>query len=118
MKITLCHCAPERSIIISGKPILCYRCFGILAALQISFYLLVIMKTVFHIDPLSFFPFTLPWIIFTSLLVIPLLIDGFTQKWKWRMSNNKLRLLTGISFGIGIQIWTLWSVFMVKSVLS
>ncbi len=116
MDFTLCHCKPERSIIIAGKPFLCYRCFGILASLQVSFYFLVVLKLVFQIDPLVIIPFTLPWVFIPFLLVTPLFIDGFTQKWEWRLSNNKIRLLTGVSFGIGAQICTLWLILLIKSV--
>jgi len=34
-------------------------------------------------------------------MAIPLLIDGFTQRWKWRKSSNTLRFFTGIVFGVG-----------------
>jgi uncharacterized membrane protein len=36
-----------------------------------------------------------------GILIIPLLIDGYTQLWKWRKSNNFLRFLTGLAFGVG-----------------
>ena len=38
------------------------------------------------------------------LLCIPLVIDGGSQYLKWRMSNQRLRLITGILCGIGIMV--------------
>lgn len=35
------------------------------------------------------------------VMAIPLLIDGFTQRWKWRKSNNPVRFITGLVFGVG-----------------
>jgi len=35
------------------------------------------------------------------ILVIPALIDGYTQLRGWRMSNNGLRLVTGLLAGSG-----------------
>lgn len=46
-------------------------------------------------------PLELNLLILGILLLIPLLIDGFTQLWKWRVSNNFLRVFTGMLFGLG-----------------
>jgi uncharacterized membrane protein len=40
-----------------------------------------------------------------GLLLLPMLIDGYTQLWKWRTSNNTLRFLTGFSFGLGQSLF-------------
>ncbi|USK52724.1 DUF2085 domain-containing protein [Cytobacillus solani] len=37
-------------------------------------------------------------------LNIPMIIDGLTQKLKFRMSNNGLRFLTGVICGLGQSI--------------
>jgi uncharacterized membrane protein len=38
------------------------------------------------------------------LLNIPMLLDGFTQIKKWRVSNNLVRSLTGLLSGVGMSI--------------
>jgi len=40
-------------------------------------------------------------------LAFPLLVDGFTQKWGWRKSNNTIRCVTGFSFGVGQSFFVL-----------
>lgn len=67
---------------------ICSRCLSILLG-----YLFV---------PL-FLVYPLP--IWVGLLAqTPMLIDGFTQKWGWRQSNNFLRTITGLVSGIGLSI--------------
>jgi len=39
------------------------------------------------------------WVPF--VMAIPLVIDGITQRLKWRKSNNLLRFITGLMFGVG-----------------
>lgn len=82
-----CHRNLERSIKVGSFVFpLCARCMAILIG-----YLFL---------PLLFkYSFILSWWE-VPLLVLPLLIDGFTQKWKWRKSNNFLRIITGFLFGI------------------
>ena len=115
MEIVLCHRQPERSIIWNGVPILCYRCFGILLTWQILLYLLIILRFGVDLNVLRMFPISIFWIMITIILVIPLVLDGYTQKWSWRMSNNPLRLITGVLFGLGTQIWILWLVLGVNN---
>lgn len=43
---------------------------------------------------------TVPWWI-PFVMAVPLLVDGFTQLWKWRKSTNTLRFITGLTFGVG-----------------
>ena len=38
------------------------------------------------------------------ILLIPSAIDGFTQLFEYRESNNTLRLITGILGGLGLGI--------------
>lgn len=83
-----CHRREDRSIkIYSFTFPLCARCTGIVFGY-------------FFLPFLFFSPYFINWWVI-PLLMIPLLIDGFTQKWNWRVSNNILRVLTGILFGIG-----------------
>jgi len=90
-----CHRRPDRSIHFRGKPFpLCARCMSILLG--------------FLAVPILFFlPKTIPlWM--GMVLQIPMVIDGVTQKLKWRESTNFLRVVTGGMSGIGLSICTIW----------
>nr|WP_269748813.1 DUF2085 domain-containing protein [Lysinibacillus timonensis] len=96
--IVPCHRIPERCLHIKGEPMpICTRCFAILIG-----YLCLPFTLLFSNIPL--------WV--PILLSLPMIIDGFTQRWKWRESNNLLRFITGLLFGIGqttvisIVIWS------------
>jgi len=83
-----CHRKPERCLHLKGKPMpLCTRCFAMLLG-----YLFV---------PFAIFSSIIVPLWIPLLLISPLLADGFTQRWKWRTSNNRLRFVTGLLFGIG-----------------
>lgn len=43
-------------------------------------------------------------IIFAFILLIPTAIDGLTQFFEYRESNNALRLITGLMGGLGLGI--------------
>jgi uncharacterized membrane protein len=91
LDIVPCHRMKSRSITIKGYTLpLCARCTGILLG-----YL--------------FFPFLLIAGIHLSLwlgllLNVPMVLDGWTQKRKYRMSNNVLRVITGIKSGLGQSV--------------
>ncbi|WP_308160654.1 MULTISPECIES: DUF2085 domain-containing protein [unclassified Bacillus (in: firmicutes)] len=91
LDIIPCHRMKSRSITIKGYTLpLCARCTGILLG-----YL--------------FFPFLLIAGIHLSLwlgllLNVPMVLDGWTQKRKYRMSNNVLRVITGIMSGLGQSV--------------
>jgi uncharacterized membrane protein len=91
LDIVPCHRLKSRSITIKEYTLpLCARCTGILAG-----YL--------------FFPFLLIAGIYLSLwlgllLNVPMVLDGWTQKRKYRMSNNILRVTTGIMSGFGQSV--------------
>jgi len=69
---------------------LCARCTGILAG-YLFFPIFLIAG------------WNLPlWL--GILLNFPMIIDGWTQKKKYRMSNNSLRVVTGIVCGFGQSI--------------
>jgi uncharacterized membrane protein len=91
LDIVPCHRMKSRSITIKGYTLpLCARCTGILLG-----YL--------------FFPFLLIAGIHLSLwlglfLNVPMVIDGWTQKRQYRMSNNVLRVITGIMSGLGQSV--------------
>jgi len=85
----ICHHMKERSIPFFGiENILCARCFGICLGVALGL-------------TLFFLNLKLP-LILSILFILPLLIDGFTQLFGLRISNNFLRLTTGILFSIGI----------------
>ena len=85
-----CHQMPERSFFYKGYQFpLCARCTGLVIG-----YLMGI---------LIYFLKIINWEI-AILLCIPLVIDGGSQYLKWRMSNQRLRLITGILCSIGIMV--------------
>ncbi|TFH54345.1 MAG: DUF2085 domain-containing protein [Methanothrix sp.] len=85
-----CHRKPERCIPFLGlERYLCSRCIGIL----FGEILAIILFTFNYLMNFTIF------FIFT----IPLIIDGLTQLLNLRKSNNLLRLITGLLFGIGIN---------------
>ena len=85
-----CHQMPERSFFYKGYQFpLCARCTGLVIG-----YLMGI---------LIYFLKIINWEI-AILLCIPLVIDGGSQYLKWRMSNQRLRLITGILCGVGIMV--------------
>ena len=100
-----CHRRIDRSIKISNYTFpLCARCSGILLG--------------YFILPLLFIQSQIIKWWFIPLLMIPLLIDGFTQKWNWRESNNSLRITTGILFGIAQSILIVKTVILLLNFLS
>ena len=89
-----CHQMPERSFFYKGYQFpVCARCTGLMVGylLGIFVYLLEIIN----------------WKV-AIILCIPLVLDGGTQYLGWRMSNQWLRLITGILCGIGIMFLEIW----------
>ncbi|PGO32423.1 hypothetical protein CN984_06655 [Bacillus cereus] len=99
-----CHRLPERSFPKLQKYMpLCARCTGMF----IGFCMFPIY---FIITPS--FSLSLMLSFFTQ---IPLLIDGFTQKWKWRGSTNLLRVTTGLLSGNGMGLFIASSIIWIIS---
>lgn len=91
LDIVPCHRMKSRSITLKGYTLpLCARCTGILAG-YLLFPLLLIVGIHFSL-------------LLGLLLNVPMVIDGWTQKRKYRMSNNILRVTTGILSGFGQSI--------------
>ena len=89
-----CHQMPERSFFYKGYQFpVCARCTGLIIG-----YLLGV---------LIYFLKVLNWKI-AIILCIPLVLDGGSQYLNWRISNQVLRLITGILFGIGIMFLEIW----------
>jgi uncharacterized membrane protein len=87
--LCLCHRNPEKSIPFFGlEKYLCARCLGLSFGGSLGLIL-------------NYLDISFPLIPATFLLV-PMLIDGFSQAFRLRESNNILRLVTGFLFGLGI----------------
>ncbi|HDR7525090.1 TPA: DUF2085 domain-containing protein [Bacillus paranthracis] len=99
-----CHRRSDRSFLKLQKYIpLCARCTGMLIG--------ILMFPIYFYITLSF----LFAIILSFSAQIPLLIDGFTQKWKWRSSTNLLRVTTGVLSGNGMVLFISSSVIWILS---
>lgn len=86
-----CHRRKDRSLKMLGYTFpLCARCTG----LWLGFG----MGLVFRILGLH-----MP-LVFAIAFMLPLIIDGFTQFFRFGESNSPLRLLTGILFGIAVNM--------------
>jgi uncharacterized membrane protein len=94
----ICHRLPERSFFIFDRQLpVCARCLGI----YVAFFLGVV---IFALNIIAFQNLT--WYsvgLITSLLILPTAIDGFTQLFGLRESNNFLRLITGLLAGFGFS---------------
>ncbi len=89
----ICHRRPERSFFYKGKQFpVCARCTGF----YISGIATIILINLFPI------PYSLTTLLLGIILLIPCAIDGFTQLFEMRESNNTLRFITGILGGIGL----------------
>ena len=91
----ICHRKPERSFIIKGHQFpVCARCTGFYISLIIYFT----YTYYFFVD------YNLPLITVGTILLIPAGIDGLTQYYGQRESNNTLRFTTGLLGGLGLGI--------------
>jgi uncharacterized membrane protein len=91
-----CHRRKDRSFRISRYTFpLCARCTGL--------WLGFVMGLLFRVGGLH-----MP-LIFSVALLLPLMVDGLTQLVGYRESNNQLRLLTGVLFGIATNMLFLWT---------
>jgi uncharacterized membrane protein len=87
--VCMCHRMEERSIPFFGlEKYFCSRCIGILNGFIIGVFIKFIGLNI---------PLTMDLI-----MILPLLIDGFSQFMGYRKSSNTLRLITGFLFGIGL----------------
>ncbi|AMK15259.1 DUF2085 domain-containing protein [Methanobrevibacter olleyae] len=91
----ICHRIPERSFFIGNSQFpVCARCTGFYISLIIYF-----TYTYFY-----YVNYNLELIIFALILLLPVAIDGTTQLFELRLSNNKLRFSTGLLGGLGLGI--------------
>jgi uncharacterized membrane protein len=90
IQLTSCHRNPERSFFWKGKQFpVCARCTG--------FHLGYLTFPIFLFSLLTF---NIWW---TIALILPAYIDGRTQAFLKRKSNNLLRVTTGIMAGTGLM---------------
>ena len=89
----ICHRKPERSFFYKGHQFpVCARCTG--------FYITGITSIILiNLYPV---PYSLTTLLIGIILLIPCAIDGFTQLFEMRESNNILRFITGLLGGVGI----------------
>ena len=91
----ICHRIPERSFFYRNHQFpVCARCTGFYISLIIYF-----IYTYFY-----YADYSMKLIIFAMILLIPAAIDGTTQLFSLRLSNNKLRFITGLLGGFGLGI--------------
>ncbi len=89
----ICHRRPERSFFYKGRQFpVCARCTGF----YISGIATIILINLYPV------PYSLTTLLIGIILLIPYAIDGFTQLFEIRESNNILRLITGLLGGVGI----------------
>jgi uncharacterized membrane protein len=83
-----CHKMPERSFFYKGRQFpMCSRCTGI----YVGYFIFIPMLWFIKIN------------IFVAILaILPTTIDGLTQAYCSRESNNYLRFFTGILAGFGL----------------
>lgn len=83
--LCFCHHLSDRSIHFFGiERVLCARCFGVLIGFFIGLFLF-------------FIGIRVPLVI-ALIMISPLIIDGFTQLFELRESNNFLRFSSGMLF--------------------
>lgn len=104
LDIVPCHRLESRSLKFRGKKMpLCARCTTMLLGfLGIPILLACGLKLPLYLG---------------VVFQIPMLIDGFTQKWKWRKSNNTLRVITGLISGFGMSILVVSGAFLISEML-
>jgi uncharacterized membrane protein len=93
-KIGLCFChrRKDRSIWFFGlEQVFCSRCLGILLGGAAGLVCVILHE---RID-----------LIWSLLLLLPLVLDGFLQLLRERESTNAVRLGTGFLFGFGLQFF-------------
>lgn len=103
----LCHRMPERTFKIGERyfPV-CSRCTGVLIG---SFVYLVFIY-------LFSFYYTINLLITAIAITIPLILDGFTQLFGFRESNNILRFFTGLLGIFGLLIIVKYTAFALVSI--
>lgn len=94
--LKICHRLPERSFHIKGHQFpVCSRCTGFYTGL----FVFLVYEILFGVY------YNLELFLISIILMIPVAVDGFTQLFGLRESNNTLRFITGFIGGIGLIIF-------------
>lgn len=100
-----CHGDPKRSFWINGHPFpLCARCSMFYLSIPPGMILCILI--IGYLDPSSLILLGL-----TTLLIFPMVIDGLTQYYGARSSNNILRAITGAAAGIGSGVALVYMIY-------
>jgi uncharacterized membrane protein len=104
--IYICHRRPERSFKIRNYyfPV-CARCTGIYLGI-FSFFIF---------DYFFNFQYDTILILAAAIMILPTFLDGLTQFFNFRESNNTLRCITGLMAGIGIGILIIFLILFFNS---
>lgn len=95
-----CDELPTHSFFVGGYQIcLCARCLAIYSSLLLGGLLLAYLRKRQPVKAIALWT----WV----LLALPMALDGGTQFFGWRESNNALRVFTGLLFGLGTAWLTL-----------
>lgn len=97
-KFVFCHRIPNRTLRFRGRyfPV-CARCTGIYLGALFTILPHYFIKDS-HFSILTDYKYL---VLISFILMVPTLIDGTTQLLRWRKSNNFIRVVTGLSCGIG-----------------
>ena len=98
-----CHQRADRSFYWKGRKFpLCARCTGVLVG-----YILAVPIYAVCRKNMSVY----------AVCCIPLVIDGLTQLWEWRVSTNRRRFATGALAGYGICSMAITLLLFVKNLM-
>lgn len=88
----ICHQRPDRTIYVGGHYLpVCARDTGVFVGLIVGYLLVIAFRNKKAKGP--------PNLVVVMAMMLPLLIDSFSQLFGLRTSTNDLRLLTGLLFG-------------------
>ncbi|MDO5849457.1 MAG: DUF2085 domain-containing protein [Methanobrevibacter sp.] len=105
-KYFICHRLPERSFFWRGHQFpVCARCTGV--------YLSIVTVPLLRMLRLDFQAL----LILGIILIAPMAVDGTTQLFRLRESNNYLRLFTGFIGGIGVLCFSALTKTIIMGVL-
>ena len=95
LDLPICHRLPDRTFKVKNWyfPV-CSRCTGFYIG-AFSYFIYVYF---FYVE------YTITLILLAIIMMTPTLLDGFTQFFDFRESNNMLRLFTGLMGGVGLAI--------------